>query len=70
VKPSAFVSTVAPPIVAVFTVAPLAPMPAEGGAAADVLGEPAVLAGELPHAAAAKATPVSTTAARTRLRII
>ena len=42
VKPLALVSTVAPPIVVVFTVAPPALVPAEGGAAADVLGEPAV----------------------------
>jgi hypothetical protein len=56
--------------VAVFTVAPPAPVPAEGGAAAGVLGEPAVPAGELPHAAAARVTPASTAAARIRLRIM
>ena len=60
VKPVTFVGTVTPLIVAVFTVAPPAPVPAEGGAAADVLGEPAVQAGELPHATAARATPAST----------
>lgn len=70
VKPFALVSTVAPPIVAVFRAALDEAVPVDEAALDEELAEPAELAVDvLPHAAAIRATAAKPTGAHHRLRI-